>query len=75
MIFCFVPETKQRTLEELDYIFAIPTRTFIRYQFTKALPHWFNRWILRRDVGPLEPLYQFDDPVASDIKYIRPNEA
>lgn len=25
MIFLWVPETKQRTLEELDYIFAVPT--------------------------------------------------
>ncbi|CCG81374.1 Sugar transporter [Taphrina deformans PYCC 5710] len=66
MIFCFVPETKKRTLEELDYIFAIPTGVFIKYQFTKALPHWFNRWILRRNVGPLEPLYVFEDPVSLD---------
>jgi hypothetical protein len=38
MIFLWVPETKQRTLEELDYIFAVPTRVHIRYQVTKALP-------------------------------------
>lgn len=69
MIFCFVPETKQRTLEELDYIFAIPTATFIKYQTTKALPWWFKRWILRRNPGPLEPLYHFDDPVQSDVRH------
>jgi len=38
MIFLLVPETKQRTLEELDYIFAVPTRVHIHYQLTKALP-------------------------------------
>jgi len=38
MIFLWVPETKQRTLEELDYIFAVPTRTHMHYQTTKALP-------------------------------------
>ena len=38
MIFLFVPETKQRTLEELDYIFAVPTRTFIRHQLFTVLP-------------------------------------
>lgn len=38
MIFLFVPETKQRTLEELDYVFAVPTRTFMKYQLTKTLP-------------------------------------
>jgi MFS family permease len=38
MIFLFVPETKQRTLEELDYVFAVPTRKHMSYQLTKALP-------------------------------------
>ena len=60
MIFLWVPETKQRTLEELDYVFAVPTRTHMRYQLTKALPWWFNRWVLRRKDAVLEPLYTFD---------------
>jgi hypothetical protein len=38
MIFLWVPETKQRTLEELDYIFAVPTRIHMNYQLKKALP-------------------------------------
>lgn len=69
MIFLFVRETKQRTLEELDYIFALPTKDYIHYQFTKALPHWFDRWILRRDVGPLEPLYSFEE-----VEIVKPSE-
>lgn len=32
MIVLFVSETKQRTLEELDYIFALPGRKFIACQ-------------------------------------------
>jgi hypothetical protein len=60
MIFLWVPETKQRTLEELDYIFAVPTRTHMHYQCTKALPYFFHRWILRRKDAVLEPLYSFD---------------
>ncbi|KAE9371619.1 hypothetical protein N431DRAFT_467788 [Stipitochalara longipes BDJ] len=60
MIFLWVPETKQRTLEELDYIFAVPTRTHMRYQLTKALPWWFSRWVLQRKDAVLEPLYHFD---------------
>ncbi|KAE8444727.1 hypothetical protein EG329_014287 [Mollisiaceae sp. DMI_Dod_QoI] len=60
MIFLWVPETKQRTLEELDYIFAVPTRTHMRYQITKALPYFFHRWVLRRKDAVLEPLYHFD---------------
>jgi hypothetical protein len=38
MIFLFVPETKQRTLEELDYVFAVPIRTHVNYQLFTALP-------------------------------------
>lgn len=38
MVFLFVPETKQRTLEELDCVFAVPTRTFINYQLKIWLP-------------------------------------
>ncbi|KAJ5644706.1 hypothetical protein N7507_010717 [Penicillium longicatenatum] len=60
MIFLWVPETKQRTLEELDYIFAVPTRVHMHYQLFKALPWWIQRCIFRRDVQ-LEPLYKFDD--------------
>ncbi|TVY73547.1 Polyol transporter [Lachnellula suecica] len=60
MIFLWVPETKQRTLEELDYIFAVPTRTHMRYQLFKALPWWFNRWVLMKNNAVLEPLYQFE---------------
>ncbi|PLB52826.1 galactose-proton symport [Aspergillus steynii IBT 23096] len=59
MIFLWVPETKQRTLEELDYIFAVPTRVHIRYQVFKVLPWWIQRFIFRRKVE-LEPLYKFD---------------
>lgn len=60
MIFLWLPETKQRTLEELDYIFAVPTRVFMRYQVTKAFPWWFKRWVLLDKTAKLEPLYQLD---------------
>jgi hypothetical protein len=59
MIYLWVPETKQRTLEELDYIFAVPTRKHMSYQCFKVLPWWTQRYILRRDVK-LEPLYKLD---------------
>ncbi|KAF9889014.1 hypothetical protein FE257_007991 [Aspergillus nanangensis] len=59
MIFLWVPETKQRTLEELDYIFAVPTRIHMRYQAFKVFPWWCQKYILRRNVT-LEPLYKFD---------------
>lgn len=55
-----MPETKQRTLEELDYIFAVPTRVHMRYQMFTALPWWIRRYIFRRK-EELEPLYKFDN--------------
>ncbi|KAK6339167.1 hypothetical protein TWF718_008590 [Orbilia javanica] len=71
LIFSFLPETKQRTLEELDYIFGVPTRTFTKYQWTKALPYWVKKNILRKK--GLEPvsLYQFDESVLSSVKQRR----
>ena len=66
LIFLFVPETKQRTLEELDYVFAVPTRTHASYQLKKALPWWIKRYIMRRKDVRLEPLYRFEGATAAD---------
>src|SRR5690606_4192365 len=60
MIFFFVPETKQRTLEELDYVFAVPSRKFAEYQVTKFVPWFIKRWIFWQRNAKLEPLYKFD---------------
>ncbi|KAF3766558.1 hypothetical protein M406DRAFT_351545 [Cryphonectria parasitica EP155] len=60
MIFLWVPETKQRTLEELDYVFAVPTRTFMRYQIFTWAPWWFRRYVLFKKDAVLPPLYHFD---------------
>jgi MFS family permease len=60
MIFFWVPETKQRTLEELDYIFAVPTSKFMKYQLTEALPWFLRRWLLWQRKAELRPLYSFD---------------
>lgn len=68
LIFLFVPETKQRTLEELDYVFAVPTRTHVKYQLTKALPWWFKRYVMQNKSAKLEPLYHFEGAVAADQK-------
>lgn len=61
MIFLFLYETKQRTLEELDYVFGIPTRTHAKYQLTKVLPWWFKRWVLFRKDATCPELYKFED--------------
>jgi Sugar (and other) transporter len=60
LIFSFLPETKQRTLEELDYVFAVPTRTHCSYQWGQVLPYWIKTWIFRRKGLPEPQLYKFD---------------
>jgi MFS family permease len=69
MIFFLVPETKQRTLEELDQIFSVPVPVFARYQLTKTLPYFIQRWIFFRKSATLEPLYQADDSMEDVTSY------
>jgi len=62
MIFLWLPETKQRTLEELDYVFGVPTRTHMKYQVSTVAPWWIKRWLLfRKDTPPCPNLYKFED--------------
>lgn len=61
MIFFWVPETKQRTLEELDWVFAVPVRKFASYQLFTVLPWWFKRWVLFQRGATKEPLYSFEN--------------
>lgn len=65
--FLLLPESKQRTLEELNFIFAVPTSTFIRYQFSKAVPYFCKRYIFLRKRERPVPLYHLDDPVAIEV--------
>ncbi|KAL9943561.1 hypothetical protein D7B24_006848 [Verticillium nonalfalfae] len=60
VIFLIIPETKQRTLEELDYIFSVPTRRHAGYQVRTWLPWWVRRYIFFRRDAKLEPLYHLD---------------
>ncbi|KAF8195818.1 hypothetical protein K438DRAFT_1760708 [Mycena galopus ATCC 62051] len=58
MIFLLLPETKQRTLEELDHVFAVPTSKHVSYQIYTFLPYFFKRWVLFNN-ATLEELYNF----------------
>ncbi|KAK5118188.1 hypothetical protein LTR85_008168 [Meristemomyces frigidus] len=60
MIFFWVPETKQRTLEELDYVFAVPTKKHMAYHLNKSAPFFFKRYVRFDKTATLEPLYTFD---------------
>ncbi|KIN03084.1 hypothetical protein OIDMADRAFT_160645 [Oidiodendron maius Zn] len=57
VIFFCLPETKQRTLEELDYIFGVPTRRHAAYQVRTWLPWFIKRYILFQGNATLKPLY------------------
>ena len=59
-------ETKQRTLEELDYVFAVPTSTHVSYQVKTFLPYWIQRYIFFQNVE-LKPLYNFEEIISITI--------
>ncbi|KAJ5994999.1 hypothetical protein N7481_001976 [Penicillium waksmanii] len=64
LIFLFMPETKQRSLEELDYVFGVPTRTHAKYQLTQVLPWWIRTYILRRKNLVCPSLYRYGGKAA-----------
>ncbi|KAK5070395.1 hypothetical protein LTS08_007775 [Lithohypha guttulata] len=69
MIFLFMPETKQRSLEELDYVFGVPTRTHMKYQVGTVLPYWLKTTVLRQKGHPSPQLYKFDtDAGVTDVR-------
>jgi MFS family permease len=70
LIFLFVPETKQRSLEELDYVFAVTTRRHAKHQLTRVLPWWINRYIFMRRSAVCPELYHNDTrSTSSDSTY------
>jgi hypothetical protein len=52
-----LPETKNLTLEELDVVFNIGNKEHSKY-YTEKLPWYMEKYILRKDVAPMEPLCQ-----------------
>jgi MFS family permease len=60
MIFFLLPETKQLTLEELDYVFGVPTSRHASYQLNTWLPWVIKSKVFRQDVK-LEQLYHLEE--------------
>ncbi|EPQ31072.1 uncharacterized protein PFL1_01261 [Pseudozyma flocculosa PF-1] len=56
LIFLFVPETKQLTLEELDIVFSVPTKDQVAHGFNEELPYFYRRWIKFDKSAKLRPL-------------------
>ncbi|KAL2803097.1 hypothetical protein BJX63DRAFT_86388 [Aspergillus granulosus] len=68
MIFCFVRETKQLTLEELDQVFSVPTKEFVGYETKVWLPYFIKRHIFRQKISKPPPIIATADksPVISN---------
>ncbi|KAI0882527.1 uncharacterized protein GGS22DRAFT_45889 [Annulohypoxylon maeteangense] len=63
MVLFFVPETKEKTLEELDAVFNVPLRRFMRYGLAQFFYFW-NHYIFFRDVpAPKTPT------MATEVEY------
>lgn len=56
LIFLFLPETRLKTLDELDDVFSISSRIFMRYQLRTYLPWLWRRFVLRNAGAELKPL-------------------
>ncbi|OQD81920.1 hypothetical protein PENANT_c024G04496 [Penicillium antarcticum] len=66
MIFCFVRETKQLTLEELDQVFSVPTKKFIHHESTVWLPWFIKRYIFRQNIPKPPPIIATADEALAE---------
>ena len=67
LVLLFLPETKGKTLEELDQVFSVPTRLHAMYGI-KQVPYFFKRYLLRQHVEP-QRLYEREDTSDPDTGY------
>ncbi|GAA5967327.1 hypothetical protein JCM3765_005602 [Sporobolomyces pararoseus] len=72
LVLLFVPETKQRTLEELDEVFSMSTARLARYGLQTPV-YQFKKTILRRDIKRT-PLHNFDPSEEKDTPEIQHRE-
>ena len=73
LVLCFVPETKGRTLEELDQVFNVPTRVHAAWGL-RQIRYFVQRYILRREVEK-EKLYTFEEAEYSQPAFVEETEA
>jgi len=59
LVLLFMPETKGKTLEELDQVFSVPTHIHASYGM-RQIPYFFKRFLLRQHVEP-EHLYENEE--------------
>ena len=66
MIFAFLRETKQLTLEEIDQVFSVPTKEFLSYELKVWLPYFIKRHIFRKDIPKPPPIIEKGERASSD---------
>ncbi|KAG9250536.1 sugar transporter [Emericellopsis atlantica] len=59
LVFFLVEETKSRSLEDLDLVFAVSKRRFMSFQVQEYLPWFVCRYILNRDEPPPELYHDY----------------
>ncbi|KAK7953727.1 hypothetical protein PG988_014421, partial [Apiospora saccharicola] len=57
LVFLLVEETKRRSLEDLDLVFAVRKSKFMKHQLTRYLPWWFHYYIRRKKTAEQPSLY------------------
>ena len=71
LVLLFMPETKGKTLEELDQVFSVPTHIHAAYGL-RQLPYFFRRYLLRQHAEP-ERLYESEYTAEDkDLSYDNP---
>ena len=63
LVFLFVRETKRKTLDDLDEVFAVDMGVFVRFQVREYLPWLWRRYVLRNK--------EVDEPVLGGGKGYR----
>jgi MFS family permease len=68
LVLTLMPETKGKTLEELDQVFSVPTRVHAAWGL-RQVPYFFKRYIFRQtDLKP-EVLYEKEDEDVRDVGF------
>jgi len=59
LVFFLMEETKGRSLEDLDLVFAVSKRRFMSFQVQEYLPWFIRRYILNKDESPPELYHDY----------------
>jgi hypothetical protein len=72
MVYLLVPETRMRTLEELQYTFDLPTRWHIAYRAGYIREHVVDHWwsyLTRKEVAPPIPFYAWARATHEELEH------